>query len=654
MASCLIWSILTSVQFIVGQDLRLLQSVEFEVTGSSFRAALLLGEETDYRIGRLENPKRYYLDLTNTVLDQDLVNQRIPVQHRVVERIRVGQNKARLARVVFDLKGPYRPEVYYLQDPWRLIVEIRSAEDRVTNPVQELLQPPKPAQKSTASSPKSTEALSQVLAVDTRPGNGYFDVEVRLSRTAPFQSAELSDPLRIYFDLPGTRVGESIDSIIPVGSDLLKQVRVGQNQVDVARVVFDLKQRVEYRAIQLQDPSRLLIRLEGEKEAGLLERTAPEEEDERPVALEADLETLDNEDHWMDRTQEPGWIEASSPTASPRDETTLPSEAADDKPADASGVSILDEIVARVNDDYITLSDLRKEQSLLHIELSEQIQDEDELQKRLAERKKSLLQDLIERKLITLKGEEMGLSSEVEARLREFFAGLYGNSVISGDAHLSEILRQRGVGLNDFRRLVREKIFSDLVLEKALLPRISVMPSEVVAYYEQHIDRYQQPASVELAEIFISASLHGRAVARNLAEEAYCHLLSGKDFSAVASELSESRTASEDGHLGWFRIGSMNSAIEKEVFHLDPGETTGIVELPDGFQIVRVLDKAEGNRIPFNKASMEIRARLEKEKFTEGIERFKRELLADSFIDVAPKFQSEYELHLGRDNLLKR
>jgi len=66
-------------------------------------------------------------------------------------------------------------------------------------------------------------------------------------------------PARLFFDVPGMWAGRRFETPIRVGDGLLRQVRVGQNTLDTARVVLDLERYGRHRVMQLAAPARIVV-----------------------------------------------------------------------------------------------------------------------------------------------------------------------------------------------------------------------------------------------------------------------------------------------------------------------------------------------------------------------------------------------------------
>jgi N-acetylmuramoyl-L-alanine amidase len=92
---------------------------------------------------------------------------------------------------------------------------------------------------------------------------GYTRIVVDLSKPAEFSTNRLSDPERIYFDIKNSRLKKEIKTTLPVGDGLLKAVRAGQFDTQTVRVVLDLEKIKEFTSFILDDPTRLVIDVNG-------------------------------------------------------------------------------------------------------------------------------------------------------------------------------------------------------------------------------------------------------------------------------------------------------------------------------------------------------------------------------------------------------
>jgi N-acetylmuramoyl-L-alanine amidase len=86
-------------------------------------------------------------------------------------------------------------------------------------------------------------------------------IVIEVSGEFEYRSDRLSNPDRLYFDIPGSKPSfiKERTHTIPVGDSLLKQLRVSETRPNVTRVVLDLECPVDFTASLLANPDRLVV-----------------------------------------------------------------------------------------------------------------------------------------------------------------------------------------------------------------------------------------------------------------------------------------------------------------------------------------------------------------------------------------------------------
>src|SRR5262249_44941727 len=112
---------------------------------------------------------------------------------------------------------------------------------------------------STPSSTKVTQVRFWSLGDVTR-------VAIEVNSEFKYKAGRLSDPPRVFFDIPGAtpNAGGGMQTI-PVNDGIINQIRVAETQPGVTRVVLDLKDSLEYTASQLSNPARLMLELKSKE-----------------------------------------------------------------------------------------------------------------------------------------------------------------------------------------------------------------------------------------------------------------------------------------------------------------------------------------------------------------------------------------------------
>lgn len=143
---------------------------------------------------------------------------------------------------------------------------------------------------------------------------------------------------------------------------------------------------------------------------------------------------------------------------------------------------------------------------------------------------------------------------------------------------------------------------------------------EVAAFYQDNLaTRFRQPLEVRARHILIKAPQGADAATRDEArkkiEDIEKKLKAGADFEKLASEQSQDEgSAKQGGDLGFFGKGRMVKPFEEVALKLSPGETSGIVETPFGFHLIRVEEKREEREKPLDEVREEIVKSLTDEK----------------------------------------
>ncbi len=106
----------------------------------------------------------------------------------------------------------------------------------------------------------SDGGMPDVTGIQVSSTQNDARIIVMLDAAVRYDSARISGPERIYFDLHNARLDSSVpQKMVPAGDGLLKWVRAAQNTDDVVRLVLDADKAKDYSAQLLSNPYRLVI-----------------------------------------------------------------------------------------------------------------------------------------------------------------------------------------------------------------------------------------------------------------------------------------------------------------------------------------------------------------------------------------------------------
>src|SRR5579859_5662127 len=204
------------------------------------------------------------------------------------------------------------------------------------------------------------------------------------------------------------------------------------------------------------------------------------------------------------------------------------------EPASPYGGVIVEDFIARVNDQIITRSDYDRAMK----EVDGEARQHGATMQQMSEIHKDLLRNLIDQQLWLSKGKELGINGETELvnKLNEI-RKQYNLATLED---LEKSAQEQGVSYEDFKANIRNQIVTQEVMRDEVGRHISFTPGEVQRYFEAHKKDYAQPESVKLSEILISTGDSSQpdeakvAAAKAKADEVEAKLKAGEDFAAVA------------------------------------------------------------------------------------------------------------------------
>ncbi len=304
---------------------------------------------------------------------------------------------------------------------------------------------------------------------------------------------------------------------------------------------------------------------------------------------------------------------------------------------------VLDEIVARVNQEIITLTDWNKQLDYLKRSLQEEIQNPESREKEFQRMESQLLKTIIEEKLILQLAEELGFTANIDADVTAYLEEFREKAGIPNMEVFDQLLRQRGSSLVEFREGRRKLFIMNSVLGQMVYSKIILLTPEIEAYYQENIDRFTLVPEVDLAEILFLTEGKNRTEVQERAERVLAKLQEGVAFEELAKQYSDGPAAPKGGHIGNLKKGSMTPALEKLVFDLEPGQTTGIVEMEFGLQIVKLLSKKGTRHTPFEEVRDQLKEELFREKGEPQLQAFRQELRRTAYVYVSPKYRDQYD-----------
>jgi peptidyl-prolyl cis-trans isomerase SurA len=303
---------------------------------------------------------------------------------------------------------------------------------------------------------------------------------------------------------------------------------------------------------------------------------------------------------------------------------------------------IVEEIVARVNNDVITREDLDHARKSVTSEVQDECQNctPEQVRTQVEAKEKNLLRDLIDQSLLVqrAKDDNINVDGEVIKRLD----AIRQQYKFPDMETLEKEVTKTGQDFEDFKTQIRNQLLTQEVIRKEVGSRIIISHEDVVKYYDSHKQEFVRPEMVVLREIFVSTEKKPEAdipTLRKKAENLRDRVLkNGDDFGELAKRFSDSPTAQQSGELGSFERAKLDPNISEKVFALNRGQMTDVIETKSGFEILQVRERYQAGEQPLEKVEPEISNRLYEQKMEPGMRAYLQTLREDSYLQVKPGY----------------
>jgi len=268
---------------------------------------------------------------------------------------------------------------------------------------------------------------------------------------------------------------------------------------------------------------------------------------------------------------------------------------------------LVDAIIAIVNADVITRSDLKKRMDMVEKNLQSRkaaMPPRAELQKQVLERM------IVERA-------QLHMAKEAGIRVDDILLDQAISGIAAQNKMTSQELRKKvesdGIHFAQFREQIREEIIIKRLREKEVENKVQVSDSEIDNFISAS-GAPQDQQEINLGHILVripeNASPEQIAARQKRAQGVLDQLRAGADFAKMAATYSDAEEALKGGEVGWRKLDRLPQAFGEAVVSLKAGEVTAIIKSANGFHILKVIEKrAAGKAAPSVASVQQTKAR---------------------------------------------
>ena len=301
--------------------------------------------------------------------------------------------------------------------------------------------------------------------------------------------------------------------------------------------------------------------------------------------------------------------------------------------------TVIEEIVARVNNQIITRAEYLRSKEQLKQEAQQQ--DPANADKIIAEKDKDVLRDLIDQQLLLEKGKDLGITADTEVikRLDEMRKEMKLESM----EDLEKAAQSQGIAFEDFKQNLKNQIITQQVISKEVGSRMSIGKEELQAFYDAHKSQMEQPEQVRLSELLISTEkkdpaadeAQQLAAAQAKADDLLAQIRKGAAFDETAKKNSDGPTAAQGGDLGYFKRGTLAKELEEKTFAMKPGDVSDVIRTKQGFVILKVTEHQQAGVPPLSQIEGRVQDAIYMQKLQPALRAYLQRLREDAYIKIA-------------------
>jgi parvulin-like peptidyl-prolyl isomerase len=296
-----------------------------------------------------------------------------------------------------------------------------------------------------------------------------------------------------------------------------------------------------------------------------------------------------------------------------------------------------EQIAARVNDDIVTVDDVKK---IARNFALRGVQPDSEAQGDSYEEKLyyTVVDRLVEQALVAQETDRRGMvisEDEVQASVTQLKA------MAGSEEAFQKILAENSISMDDVIRDTRTNLTMKAFYEAVVTETPSVTEEEIATFYEDNAHEFAPQPEVHARHILLRTQPDmddlTRADVNRRAEAVLAEAKQTSDFAALAREHSEDEISGPNGgDLSWFRRGRMVAPFDSAAFALDAGEISGLVETQYGFHIIKVEERRESQALTLDQVRPNIEGRLTQEKSQALFKEAVAELRSAATVDIRP------------------
>ena len=315
-------------------------------------------------------------------------------------------------------------------------------------------------------------------------------------------------------------------------------------------------------------------------------------------------------------------------------------------PLALSADTVVEEIIARINNQIVTHTEYLRSKEQLKQEAQQQ--DPANADKLVAEKDKDILRDLIDQQLLLEKGKDLGITADTEVIKR--LDQMRKEMKLESMEDLEKAAVSQGISFEDFKQNLKNQIITQQVISKEVGSRMSISKEELQQFYDEHKNQMERPEQIRLSELLVSTEKKDKdknpptdeaaqlAAAQAKADDLRAQIRKDGKFDEIAKKNSDGPTAAQGGDLGYFKRGTLAKELEDKTFAMKPGDVSDVIRTKQGFVILEVAEHQMAGVPPLSEIEGKVQDAIYMEKLQPALRAYLTHLREDSYYYIKPGY----------------
>jgi len=305
-------------------------------------------------------------------------------------------------------------------------------------------------------------------------------------------------------------------------------------------------------------------------------------------------------------------------------------------PALAADVQLLEEIIAKINGDIITRTEIEKSRTQLRAELTQRGLKGEQLETEFKTRAEGVLASRIDQLLLQQKGRDLSIT--VDAEVSKQVNDIMRQYKIVDPEDLAKLVReQTGMPFEDYKNDMKNSMITQRVIQQEVGSKINIPKAEKQKYYDEHKDEFNREERLFLRELLVSTEgkdAAGIAAADKKAKDLVARARKGERFNELVRDNSDAASARDEGFIGAMKRGDLKKELEDVLWAQQRNFVTDPIKMDNGFLILKIEERHKAGLAALEEVENEITEKLYMQRFQPRIREYLTALRQDAFLEI--------------------